>query len=126
MPNLDELINYYIENEKDCETVKGLVYEVDADELSTHAKARAEHHVKKADLFTKQVDELRGSLDDMPKPASGKAYSNSNSDPVETLAENARHHRNRAAYFAWIADHFVDGAMYRLSESDLTLLELKR
>lgn len=121
---LDEIIQFYIDQK--AGVVPGLLYTATAVELSDHAKSRANHHRDKADLYARQAESLRGERNEMPRP-SGKAYSNSSTnDPVETLEESARYHRNKSSYFSWISTHFQEGKQYRLTETDLATLELKR
>jgi hypothetical protein len=106
MPSLEELLEYYDEGQVDAPLIKGLLYEVTADELSKHAKSKAREYIKRAE-----------GLDAGAKSAIEPNHGVS-------LVTQAKYQRERAAFFTWAADHFIEDAVYRLNFEEITLLEL--
>jgi hypothetical protein len=96
--------------------IEGLKIEITSDELRVHILARAEHHRERATFYEAQVSNLRaGGL------TAERGVSN---DPVGSLNHSATQHRNKTAFFAFLAEHLVPGETYRLTENDLERLEI--
>lgn len=96
--------------------IEGLKIDVPSDELQKHLEERAQHHREKADWYQSQRDALVAGGERQQQGVTN--------DPVSSLEASTRSHRDRSAFFAFLADHVVLDEMYRLPESDLTRLEL--
>jgi hypothetical protein len=94
--------------------IEGLKIEIPTEELRQHIEGRSEHHRDKAEWYGGQVRSLR---------AGGLAESHVSNDPVSSLERSELNHRDKAAFFAFLADHLIEGETYRLTEDDLARLE---
>ena len=95
--------------------IEGLMIEVTSEELRQHLGDRADHHRRKTEFYAKQVTSLEeGGLD----------QDGSTADPVSNLARRGRLHREKASYFSFMAEHLIEGERYRLSQEDLSAIEI--
>jgi hypothetical protein len=122
------------------ETIEGVKIDVKSDEMKTALTDRATHHKQRAAMYREQADTLRAQIgatvekikqevDDEDDAASkiGAAYGSSyrtEENPLTILQNKARKHRERHAFFSFMAEHVIAGATYRLKEEDLARLEL--
>lgn len=96
--------------------IEGIKIDVSSDELRDHLQARANYHDDKQAFYSTQAQSLKdGGI------RSEAAVSN---DPVNSLEQSARSHGEREAFFRFLAEHLVDDETYRLSEQDLTRIEI--
>lgn len=95
--------------------IEGIKFDLSRDELHKHLGERADHHRAKAHYYEQQVASLIKN---------GAEQSTATNNPVYSLQQSQKSHSERCAFFVFIADHLIPGATYRLSESDLTRLEL--
>ena len=95
--------------------IEGLKIDVPSDELIEHLKERADYHTEKSKFYTGQVEALRQG---------GVGASPVSNDPVTSLESSAKSHQDRAAFFNFLDEHVVLDETYRLSEQDLTRLEI--
>jgi hypothetical protein len=95
--------------------IQGIQIDLSSEELQRHLSERAEYHADKATMYADQVQALRRE---------GVGQTAQSNDPVHSLQQSERHHRNRAELFGFIADRIIPNETYRVSESDLTRLEL--
>jgi hypothetical protein len=95
--------------------IEGLKIELKSAELVGHIKKRAEYHKTKAEWYAKQVGELHKG---------GVESSYNSNDPVRSLQASEKDHTEKSALFLFLAEHIVPNEVYRLTESDLSRLEL--
>ena len=96
--------------------IEGVKIEVSSSELEDHLAERANHHHDKHEFYTKQVQSLKdGGIRDNP------GVSN---DPIASLEHSAKSHKEKAGLFGFLVDHVIPNEVYRLSENDLTRLEI--
>lgn len=95
--------------------IDGLKIDVTSLELADQLNRRAEFHAEKIKWCARQVEALEGG---------GLEHHAVTNDPIHSLENNKRNHENRYAYFRFMAEHVIPGETYRLSESDLTRLEI--
>lgn len=96
--------------------IEGLKIEIGASELRDHLIKRATYHKDKREFYTKQALSLReGGIQN--------EVANSN-NPVQSLEQSAKSHGEREAFFRFLGDHIVLSEDYRLSEQDLTRIEI--
>ena len=94
--------------------IEGLKIEIPTEELRAHIEGRARHHREKAEWYEGQVRNLR---------AGGLSEHHVSNDPVSSLERSEDSHRERAAFFSFLAEHLIEGETYRLTEDDLARLE---
>jgi hypothetical protein len=95
--------------------IEGLKIEIPTRELREHIEARAQYHRDKAEWYAGQVSNLRaGGL------AEQRHMSN---DPVSSLERSEQDHREKCAFFSFLAEHLIPDETYRLTEADLSRLE---
>lgn len=96
--------------------IEGLKIDVPSGELIDHLKARADFHKEKRAFYTKQAQALvDGGIRETPGVTN---------DPTGQLQNSAKSHAAREGFFRFLADHVVGGETYRLTEQDMTRLEL--
>lgn len=96
--------------------IEGLKIDVSSAELTDHLADRASYHQEKRAFYTKQAKALvDGGIRENP------GVSN---DPTAQLQNSAKTHAEREAFFRFLAEHVVADETYRLSEQDLTRLEI--
>ena len=96
--------------------IEGIFMDVTSAELDEHLRARALHHKDRAGTYARQSAELEADQSEHDQ--------NLSNNPVRSLKDSQRHHQTRAELFTFMADHLVPNEVYRVSESDLTRLEL--
>jgi hypothetical protein len=94
--------------------INGLCIDVSAKELKAHLAARADHHEQKADWYKTQAATL----------SEGGVSTGMSNDPVRSLEQSAQQHREKAAYFRFMEQHIIENETYRLSQDDLSQIEL--
>ena len=95
--------------------IEGIRIDISSSELKEHLEERAEFHRKKSEWYSTQVTSLReGGV--TPAPMSN--------DPVASLANSASGHKEKAAYFSFLAQHLIPDELYRLTEDDMGNIEL--
>jgi hypothetical protein len=98
--------------------IEGIKIELTSDELRSHVQSRVDFHRAKCDFYAKQAASLRAGQEE------NAATYNASNNPVASLQQSEASHRERATYFKILADHLIPGETYRLSDTDLTRLEL--
>jgi hypothetical protein len=103
----------------------GFSLDVTAKELGEYAGARAKHHASRAALYTEEATRIAALKkgDDDEQQMIGK-FTNRKGDPVEALANDAKIHERKSRFFAFASEHFAKDRVYRLSKSDLEILEI--
>lgn len=97
--------------------IEGIKIDVTTKEMHDHIIKRAHVHSDKAARYERDVTALRNAgVEDEPRATSV--------DPIRQLDHKVREHRDKAAFFFFMAEHLVEGEIYRLSESDLSRLEI--
>jgi hypothetical protein len=94
--------------------ITGLCVDISAKELREQLASRARHHEKKAKWYKGQAAAL----------TRGGAATGVSNDPVRSLEESEKQHREKAAYFRFMEQHLVKNETYRLSQEDLGRIEL--
>jgi hypothetical protein len=94
--------------------IEGLKIEIPTAELRAHIEGRARHHRDNAEWYEGQSRNLR---------AGGLAESHVSNDPVSSLERSEQNHRDKAAFFSFLAEHLIAGETYLLMEDDLARLE---
>ena len=97
--------------------IEGIKIELASAELREHLGGRAEHHRKKAESYEGQVVGLK-------EVADGDEVRFHSANVVDTLQNKVREHRSKAALFSFLAEHLIPDETYRLSENDLTRIEI--
>lgn len=99
--------------------IEGLHIEIPSAELKAHIQERADHHKKRAKFYTQQAEDLQRGHQREMEDQHGGSY-----DPLDGLLRKVNEHQHKAAFFQFIADHIVPNEKYRLSENDLSRVEL--
>jgi hypothetical protein len=96
--------------------IEGLKIDVPSEELVDHLTMRGDYHREKRAFYERQAQQL---IDGGIRENAGVS-----NDPTSTLQASAKQHGAKFAFFAFLADHVVADETYRLSEQDMTRLEL--
>ena len=94
--------------------IDGLCIDVSSKELKEHLAQRARHHAKKAEWYQAQAATL----------SEGGARTDMSNDPVRSLEQSKLLHTEKAAYFKFMEEHIIKNETYRLSQDDLSQIEL--
>jgi hypothetical protein len=105
--------------------IEGIKLQLSTEEIRKTVQERIEYHQRKADWAKTEAKRLQPDQDDLDDEAEsiGK-YTNSTNNPVVSLKQTAKHHRDRATYFRFIEAHLVPNEIYVLTEEDLRRLEV--
>lgn len=95
--------------------IQGLQIEISSAELGEHLRQRAEYHKERAGWYGGQVDGLRSG---------GLRPEGVTNDPISSLERSMKEHKERAAFFLFMAEHLIPGETYRMTEVDFGRLEL--
>lgn len=95
--------------------IEGLKIDVPSGELIDHLKERARFHDDKRVFYGRQADALIEG---------GVHAGGASNDPTASLQASARTHAMRADFFQFLADHAIADEVYRLTENDMTRIEL--
>lgn len=124
--------------------IDGLDLFVDGMELKTLLNKRVNYHKERAKFFEDEVARQKGEVERLipmqteferaaEEQNKGVSYGNRTyqAHPIEgaraalAAAENSqRHHKSKAVYFTFFAEHLDLDAKYKLDESDLHKLEV--
>lgn len=96
-------------------TVEGLKITIGSEELKEHILERAKYHRDRAEFYDKQGASLEQG---------GLSSSLTSNDPVGSLKKSSEQHREKSAYYSFMAGHIIPNEEYILSEGDLSRLEL--
>lgn len=102
--------------------IEGLKLDVNGPELVMHLNDRAGVHEKKAEIYAKQIGAIKQAEDEDEDERD--AWANASNDPKADLRRRMRDHQRKAGMFRFMAGHVLVDEIYRLSEQDLTRLEL--
>ena len=94
--------------------IEGLFIELASSELKQHLAERAKYHKDRSKWYAEQIATLRAGLQ----------ASNISNNPIDSLERSAKRHKERFAYFTFMAEHLIPDETYRLSENDLNRIEL--
>jgi hypothetical protein len=86
------------------------------EQLQEHFKTRVSHHFQRAETYKSQADAL-----ELEQDATDQTMSN---NPVMSLRDSERRHRQRHDYFKFLEDYISIGKTYQLAENDISRLEL--
>lgn len=95
--------------------IEGLKFDIDADEMDSHLKAREKHHTDRVLFYADKAGALQAG--------GAEAMNYTNGDPVRALKDRETEHRHKIALFNFLRRHIVAGETYRLTESELVKLE---
>lgn len=98
--------------------VEGLKIDIGWDELSRHLEDRAQYHEDRMRWYEAKVKELGADL------GTGQDSLLASNNPVPSFDQSAKSHRDLGAYFRFLATHVIQNETYRLSDVDLTRLEI--
>lgn len=101
--------------------IQGIKIQISSKELKTHLNDKVKLHKEKEAFYNAQVKNLEKGVEQNVVDES--LYNNASNNPVSTLQQSAKKHKQRAEFFQFIADHLVNED-YELTESDLTKLEI--
>lgn len=101
--------------------IEGLNFDMKPDELKAHFMERAKHHADREAFYRQQATAIKAELGDQ-EDAGLQQYSG-HQNPLSAAQESTAQHARRRVFFQFLADHVID-EVYRLTESDLTRLEL--
>ena len=95
--------------------IEGLKVSVSSDELKAHLQNRSIHHSGRASFYKQQVKHLtEGGVD----------RSGATMDPVSSLEQQEKKHKEKQAFFKFLADHIIPVEDYLLTERDLEAIEI--
>jgi hypothetical protein len=104
--------------------IEGLKLSIGSLELQGLCDARVQYHTDKATFFENEVKRLAPVMAEMANEAQSQGkFSNSNS-MTDSFEQKTAHHKDRATYFKFLANHLIAGESYRLSLEDLRILEI--
>lgn len=93
--------------------IEGLRIDVSSEEMKKILKDRVSYHSEKAEMYGSQVKALEG-----------EPTVDMTADPKKALRDRLRHHQRKWEFFNFLAEHVIPNETYRLSEIDLTRLEI--
>lgn len=96
--------------------IVGLLLDFSTEELREHFDARLGHHQERVRFYSTQIEALESG-----GAARGEF---TGGDPIESLRRSMQSHIARHGLLLVMRDHLIEGETYRLSESDLTKIEL--
>jgi hypothetical protein len=97
--------------------------ELSSEELQTYTKKRADWHNSHATGYRTKITELR-ELARKAETDTEMVGKGSRQDAVTQLERDAQNHERRGKYFDFIALHIPKNEIFRLSHSELQLLEI--
>jgi hypothetical protein len=104
------------------ETIQGIRLTVNGRELTVRIAERIRWHRERADILIQQMKKLteveRSAADDLAYML-GRYES-----PRALLEKRLREHEERASFLAFVRDHLVIDAVYRLDSSDLKMIDV--
>ena len=101
--------------------IQGVKIQISSEELKQHVLSKVKLHEEKATFYTNRVTDLEKGVEE--DKVDGSLYNSSN-NPVNSLKQSGRQHKEKAQYFKFIADHIINDETYELTENDLTRLEI--
>jgi len=102
------------------QVIQGVKVQIKTEELNKHLNERVVFHRGKAVAYGDKAEELLKMAPDEERHGKGS------SGPVSELQRTHEHHRRRAIYFDFLSNHLVPDAVYELSETDMTNLEINQ
>jgi hypothetical protein len=102
----------------------GFTLDIKSDTLTKYLASRGEHHAARARIYESKVEEISKLKEDSDDETAMMSKGAGTGDPVESLRSSARKHNKRARFFSFASEHIAKGRTYRLSQSDLTSLEI--
>jgi len=99
--------------------IKGLLFEIDSEELKHMFEARAKHHEKKANYFAERA----GRAEEEP-PAdlvSNRTVMSAKRD----FLRRADLERQEASRFKFLAEHLIEKEIYQLTWEEIQKLEIR-
>jgi hypothetical protein len=104
------------------ETIQGIRLTVNGRELTVRIAERIRWHRERSDILIQQMKKLteveRSAADDLAYML-GRYES-----PRALLEKRLREHEERASFLAFVRDHLVVDAVYRLDSSDLKMIDV--
>ena len=104
------------------ETIQGIRLTVNGRELTVRIAERIRWHRERSDMLIQQMKKLteveRSAADDLAYML-GRYES-----PRALLEKRLREHEERASFLAFVRDHLVIDAVYRLDSSDLKMIDV--
>ena len=95
--------------------IDGLKLDIPSSDLAAHLQARREYHEERTSFYMTQAAALR---------AGGVVAQFQTNDPTRSLDASAEEHKRKAAFFGLMGKYLVPDETYRVTEHDLTRLEL--
>ena len=104
--------------------IEGIKMDVMGSELSRHCKLRAERYAMRVKAYEAEISK-HAPIDPEDKDVTLHMYSNKVvSDARDQLLSAVKNARAKAEKFNFMAEHFGEREVYRLSTSDITELEI--
>lgn len=100
--------------------INGLYIQMATEKLRAHLFSRIDEHGRKARWYGEQADNLSDKIEETADL--GKM---TNQSPVASLRQSQKSHADRASFFALLADNLIPDELYRLSQEDCILLDLR-
>lgn len=105
--------------------IEGMHFDFSGKELKDHFIKRAERNKMRAASFEKELTHFKDDEETDQREEIERMYSNKAiGSAKDTLKSRMKHYRQRAMFFMIAADHVVATETYRLSENELTNLEI--
>lgn len=95
--------------------IEGLHFDITFEEMQAHLRHKSVHHENRRLFYSKSAAAL--------EEGGVKGSNATGGDPVKNLRDKEMAHEEKAEFFAFLADHLIEGEAYRLSEADLRTLE---
>lgn len=99
--------------------IEGLKVDISSEELKAFLLDKADYHGKKAEAYAEQAKGVK-NLQEEDEPESMR-FSNS---PSHSLRQSAESHARRFRFYAFLAQHVIPNATYRLTEQDMAFIEM--
>ena len=105
------------------EVINGITVTVNGRELAVRIAERIRWHRERGDALITQMKKLteveRSAAEDLATILGGRYES-----PRGALERRLREHQDRATFLAFIRDHITADAVYRLTASDLKMIDV--
>jgi hypothetical protein len=95
--------------------IQGIQIDFTTEQLREHLADRIGYHETKASWYAQQTASLREGMTANPGMTA---------DPIRALEESRKDHAKRASTLTIIRDHLVPSETYRLTEGDMSRVEL--
>lgn len=104
--------------------IEGLKVDVGAGEIVEHLDERIRYHRARVDCSEQQLAKAAGMGDEAEEDDGAMPFPGAVPSPRYRIEHRLRGHQERIAALTFLREHVVKDEIYRLSEEDLTALEI--